>query len=161
MAKGRIGRGISAESARQLAQIRKGAARGMSMNEIAKEFGISYAKVYDLAVARATALATEPDFSGRAFSMQTAENAHRQCDERRCGAFQLDAKLPQSSGSFAPANWPPRLADANQLHDPAVHVPILHVEVAGLVPVGTVRAAEYAFDPLVLRDLVVHALGGI
>jgi transposase len=60
MAKSHIGRGISDESARQLAQMRDGAARGMSMNEIAKEFGISYGKVYDLAATYNIATARKP-----------------------------------------------------------------------------------------------------
>ena len=45
--------------------------------------------------------------------------------------------------------------DTNQLHDSTGHVPVLHVEVAVSIPVGSMRAAENTFDPFLLRNLEV------
>src|SRR5262245_42664935 len=51
--------------------------------------------------------------------------------------------------------------DAHELHDPTSDIPILHIQVAILVPIGAVCAAEDALDPLILRDIKVHPLGRV
>ena len=42
--------------------------------------------------------------------------------------------------------------DTNEFHNPAGNVPVLDVQIAVFVPVGSVCAAESAFDPLFLRN---------
>src|SRR5690606_24404056 len=42
-------------------------------------------------------------------------------------------------------------------HNAAGHVPILHIKIAILVPVRTMGAAEYTFDPLRLGYVVITA----
>src|SRR6476619_1755394 len=50
------------------------------------------------------------------------------------------------------------LLDTPEFPDAPIDVPILDIEVAVLVPIGAMRAAESAFDPLVLRAVVVRSL---
>src|SRR5262245_16988784 len=52
----------------------------------------------------------------------------------------------------------PALLRPHKLHDAARNVPILDIEVAIFVPVGTMRAAKNTFKPLVLRDVEIEAL---
>jgi hypothetical protein len=53
------------------------------------------------------------------------------------------------------------LLHAYQLHNPPRDVPILDVQIAVLVPVGTMCAAEDSFDPLILRNAKIATFGGV
>ncbi len=54
---------------------------------------------------------------------------------------------------FCPAALRLSSADAHEFHDTARYIPILNIEIAVFVPVGTVRSTEAALHPLFLRHV--------
>ena len=77
----------------------------------------------------------------------------------KCCAEMIEAAEIRRDNPHVPAAIQfDRLFDSHQFHDPAGHVPVLHVKVAVFVPIRTVGAAEYAFDPVFLLNIEVRPL---
>src|SRR5690242_19053637 len=80
---------------------------------------------------------------------------------RACSSILVTFPAARGAGSWSTSRALQRVRslrrDALELAHAAARVPIHHVEVALLVPVGAVRRKEHAVLPLVLRDAVLRA----